>query len=133
MVEKCSLFRTVLLVLLLGGAALPCAAITPALSGQQPDTYSLPKQRSPLSGTVDSIDRAAQSIVIDGKTYELPVADVIVHTDDPSSVAKRLAPGTRIRFRATQAQPGKAPALTEIWFEGENRGSGSGAKDSHDE
>lgn len=121
-----SFFRTVLFPLLLCGAALPCAAITPVLNGQQPDVSSVPKQRPQLSGTIDSIDRAAQSIVIDGKTYQLPLAHVVVHTADPSSVAKRLVPGTRIRFRAAEAEPGKTPTLTEVWFADEDKSSGSG-------
>ena len=134
MSEKSSLRPKALVMVLLWAAALPCAAITPVLDGRQPDAYSVPKQSPQLSGTIDSIDRAAQSIVIDGKTYHLPLAHVVIHTADPSTVAGRLVSGTRIRFRAGKAQPGQMPAVTEIWFMDENdRGQGSEDKGSEPE
>ena len=131
MVEKSSFYRRVLVTLVLCGAALPCAAITPVLKGQQPDEYSVPKQSPKLGGTIDSIDRAAQSIVIDGTTYRLPLAHVVIHTADPSTVTGRLVSGTPIRFRAAKAQPGQTPVVTEIWFTDEkDGGQGSGDRES---
>ena len=117
---KRSLYPATLAMLVLWAAAPPCAAITPVLNGRQPDEYSVPKQKPQRSGTIDSVDRAAQAIVIDGTTYRLP-ASVVIHTGDPSTVAARLAAGTRVRFRATKAQLGKQPVLTELWFADEDK------------
>lgn len=115
MSQKRSLYPATLAMLLLWTVALPCAAITPVLNGRQPDEYSVPKQKAPRSGTIDSINAAAHTIVIDGTTYRMPHS-VVIHTGRPSTVAARLVAGTAVRFRATEAQLGRQPVLTEIWF-----------------
>lgn len=129
MYERTSLRPAALCMILLWTVALPCAAITPVLNGRQPQTYSVPKQTPELSGTIDSVDRGTQTIVIDGKSYALPVADVVIHTSDPSTVGTRLAPGTEVRFRAGKAQPGKRPAVTEIWLPDEDKNKEKGSRE----
>lgn len=119
MSQKRSLYPATLAMLALWAVALPCAAITPVLNGRQPDEYSVPKQKPLQSGTIDSIDRAARTIVVDGTTYRLP-RGVVIHTGHPSKVTARLVAGTQIRFRSTHAQLGKRPVLTELWFAGDD-------------
>ena len=70
------------------------------------------------SGTIISIDRSLNTIVIDAVTYTFSSVSVIVRSSDSSSRYNPLdlAKGERIRFVA-QKEPGSIQQrVTEVWI-----------------
>jgi hypothetical protein len=74
-----------------------------------------PAQSEPgmRSGTIDEIDFAHDSIIINDRSYHLP-ANAVIHVGKRQMSRQSLARGTRVEFRTPTENSQKA-VLNEVW------------------
>lgn len=109
--------------LLFLGSASPVQAIDVAGPGVPTAVNVPPSSVVQRGGTVNSIDTAGKSMVVDGVSYQFPVAAIMVHGQGakgaPTTIAS-LRPGMQIRFSTSRHNFSSKEQVQEIWVAGPN-------------
>jgi uncharacterized protein YgiM (DUF1202 family) len=69
-------------------------------------------------GTVDIVSSDKKTIVIDGRSYVLAAASVVVHSESSKDIQRvgSIRPGTKVRFNTTKNNYAAQEQIVEIWI-----------------
>ena len=69
-------------------------------------------------GTVDTVSSEKKTIAIDGRSYTLAAAPVVVHSASGKDIqgVGSIRPGTKVRFNTTKNNYAAQEQIVEIWI-----------------
>ena len=100
------------LILIISSGLISGSAIARVMAEPATSTASA---RYGNSGTVQEIDVAGRTIVIDSKRYFFASATVPIRSADGESYSRKLKKNTRIGFNTSKEGPNRSASVAEIW------------------